>query len=186
MKFAGIALALTLTTTLSVSAQSSLPVSPEAVKLATEPPPTDKTSPAVSQQVTDQLPKYSPAAHEQATANAATPAQEATPNPDILQLKKVTVTPRKRPRLNDDVMMTSKAFNDKLAREKLSSLDRNILNKFTLPSWFGGVSAAERARDEYNRDQRTQMTNDVFGLARVVEVSDPEQAKVLRDALSRP
>ena len=83
-------------------------------------------------------------------------------------------------------MLTSKAYNDKLAKEKLSSLDRNVLNKFTLPSWFGGVSAAERAREERDREQRTQMANDVFGLAKVVEVSDPVQAKALRDAMNRP
>lgn len=110
----------------------------------------------------------------------------ADTDPELLHLKKVTVTPKKRPRLGDDVMMTTKAYNDQLAKEKLSSLDRNFLNKYTFPSWFGGVSAAERARDEKNREQREQMADDVFGLARVVEVNDPAQAKVLRDAVNRP
>jgi hypothetical protein len=191
MKPAGIVLALTLAITLTATAQLSPPPSAEVEKIIAEPTPTPKTSPAVSQQLADKLPKYTPPASEadKPAATAANPAPEAADagaNSDILHLKKVTVTPRKRPRLTDDVMMTTKAYNDKLAKEKLSSLDRNVLNKFTLPSWFGGVSAAERARDERDRDQRAQMANDVFGLAKVVEVTDPEQAKALRDAVNRP
>jgi hypothetical protein len=179
MKSAGFVLALILASSLTAIAQLSPPPSAEAEKLATEPDAPAKLSPTVSKELTDKLPKYTPPAPEKATVAAPT-------DPEVLQLKKVTVTPRKRPRLGDDVMMTTKAYNDKLAKEKLSAFDRNVLNKFTLPSWFGGVSAAERARDEHDRDQRTQMANDVFGLAKVVEVSDPEQAKVLRDAMSRP
>jgi hypothetical protein len=182
MKTAGLLFALTLASTLTAVAQLSPPPSAEAEKIAVDPaaPADGKMSAGVSQQVTDKLPKYA----------AAVPAKPATataaPNPDVLQLPKVTVTPRKRPRLTEDAMMTTKAYNDKLAKEKLSSLDRNVLNKFTLPSWFGGVSAAERARDEHNREQRAQMADDVFGLARVVEVNDPEQAAALRAAASRP
>lgn len=192
MKPAGTVLALMLAITLTATAQLSPPPSAEVEKIIAEPSPTPKISPTVSQQLTDKLPKYSPPAPEAEKAATTAPttalgtADSAAPLPEILQLKKVTVTPRKRPRLTDDVMMTTKAYNDKLAREKLSSLDRNVLNKFTLPSWFGGVSAAERARDERDREQRAQMANDVFGLAKVVEVSDPEQAKALRDAINRP
>jgi hypothetical protein len=190
MKSAGIILTDALATSLTAVAQLSPPPSPEVEKIVNEPAPATKLSPAVSQQLTDKLPKYTPGAPEPeksaATTPSATSTLDAPTDPELLQLKKVTVTPRKRPRLTDDVIMTTKAYNDKLAREKLSSLDRNVLNKFTLPSWFGGVSAAERARDERDREQRTQMANDVFGLAKVVEVSDPEQAKVLRDAMNRP
>ena len=185
MKSAGLIFALTLAATLKATAQLSPPPSAEAVKIATEPAAPTKLSSEVSQQLTDKLPKYAPPAPEQPAAQAPAPSLDAT-NSEVLQLKKITVTPKKRPRIGDDVMMTTKAYNDKLAREKLSSLDRNVLNKFTLPSWFGGVSAAERARDERDREQRAQMANDVFGLAKVVEVTDPAQAKVLRDAMSRP
>ena len=156
MKSAGIILTIALVTSLTTIAQLSPPPSPEAEKIVNEPATATKLSPAVSQQLTDKLPKYTPVAPEpEKTATSASPSPgtlDAPTDPEILQLKKVTVTPRKRPRLTDDVIMSTKAYNDKLAREKLSSLDRNVLNKFTLPSWFGGVSAAERAREERNRE----------------------------------
>lgn len=195
MKSALSALALALAATLTASAQTSPPPSPEVEKIVTEPTTGVKLSPEVSQKLTDKLPKYAPPAAEPEkpattdpiTAPGVAPVDSAVPtDPEVLHLKKVTVTPRKRPRLSDDAIMTTKAYNDKLAKERLSSLDRNVLNKFTLPSWMGGVSAAERAREERNRELRTQTANDVFNLAKVVEVSDPEQAKVLRDAVNRP
>ena len=108
------------------------------------------------------------------------------PDPDVLQLPKMTVTQKKRPRLTDQVMMTNKAFNEKLAKEKLTSVDRDVLNKFTLPAWFGGQSAADRAREDYDREQRAQFVSDVNRMAKVVEQTDPAQAKALRDAVSKP
>lgn len=190
--------ALAIAATLAARAQVSPPPSPEVEKIVNQPATGVKLSPEVSQKLTDKLPKYAPG-EAQPEKQPATPAPEsgtapgvapvdsvAATDPEILHLKKVTVTPRKRPRLTDDTIMTTKAYNDKLAKEKLSSLDRNLLNKFTLPSWFGGVSAAERAREERNRELRTQTADDVFNLAKVVEVNDPEQAKALREAMNRP
>lgn len=187
-------LALTLAATLTASAQVSPPPSPEAEKIVNEPATGVKLSPDVSQKLTDKLPKYSPQpgetekpSTEPANTPGVAPVDAAVPtDPEILHLNKVTVTPRKRPRLTDDAIMTTKAYNDQLAKQKLSSLDRSVLNKFTLPSWFGGVSAAERAREERNRELRTETANDVFNLAKVVEVNDPEQAKALREAMNRP
>jgi hypothetical protein len=186
MKSAGIVFALALATALPATAQISPPPSPEVVKLTTEPVATPKMSAEVSQRLTDQLQKYTPPPPATPAVTAGTPTDSAEPDPNMLQLKKVIVTPRKRPRLTDDVMMTNKAYSDKLAQEKLSSLDRNVLNKFTLPAWFGGVSAAERAREERNRELRAQTATDTVNLAKVVEVNDPEQAKALRDAINRP
>jgi hypothetical protein len=168
-------LALLLVTSLTAVAQVN-PTSPETTEKPAAEAPT-KLSPAVSKVLTEQLPKYSP----------PPPAKpKPAPDPDVLELPKLTITQKKRPRLGEDVILTTKAFNEKLAKEKLSSLDRDFLNRFSLPSWFGGVSAAERAREEYNREKRAQMVEDVFALAKVVEVQDPEQAKALRDAASKP
>ncbi len=199
MKYAGVVLALTLGALLpAVIAQ---PQPDPSARQKEEKSPAEATtaaklSPEVSDKLNGKLPKYDPAATATAekekvaasstSGSSPTGTLDAPTDPEMLHLNKVTVTPRKRPRLGDDVMMNSKAYNDKLAKEKLSSLDRNVLNKFTLPSWFGGVSAAERAREERDREQRTQMANDVSGLAKVVEVTDPAQAKVLRDAINRP
>jgi hypothetical protein len=196
MKYAGAVLALTLGTFFSMAIAEPQPdptARQKEDKSPAEGTTAAKLSPTVSEKLNAQLPKYDPAAADSdktavATAPAVSPAGtlDAPTDPEMLHLKKVTVTPRKRPRLGDDVVMTTKAYNDKLAKEKLSSFDRNVLNKFTLPSWFGGVSAADRAREERDREQRTQMANDVFGLAKVVEVTDPAQAKALRDAMNRP
>ncbi len=175
MKTTGTLLALILTTALPAADQSNAPAPEATPKPAAEAPP--KLPPQVTQVVTDQLPKYVPPA----------PAKpEPAPNPDVMVLPKMTVTQKKRPRLGDNVMMTTKAFNDKLAKEKLSSLDRDFLNRFTLPAWFGGISAAERARAEYDYEKKEELIADVFNLARVVEVEDPAQAKALRDAVSKP
>jgi len=67
-------------------------------------------------------------------------------------------------------MMTNKAFNEKLAKEKLSSFDRDFLNKFTLPSWFGGVSARIAPARVQSR-KYDELTKDVLQMAKVTEWS---------------
>lgn len=196
MKYAGAVFALTLGTFFSTAIAQPQPDPASRQKEDKSPAEATtaaKLSPSVSDKLNAELPRYNPAAADAektaavtAAGNAPAGTLDAPTDPEMLHLKKVTVTPRKRPRLGDDVMMTTKAYNDKLAKEKLSSLDRNVLNKFTLPSWLGGVSAADRAREERDREQRTQMANDVFGLAKVVELTDPAQAQALRDAINRP
>jgi hypothetical protein len=181
VKFSAWLLATTLTAA-AETAPDPAPVTPSTASQPSAPVKATvedqaKLSPEVSQLVTDKLAKYAPA-----PASKPAPA----PNPDVLELPKITVTQKKRPRLGDNVMMTTKAFNDKLAKENLSSFDRNFLNKFSLPDWFGGQSAAARAREEYDRQQHAQLTDDVNALAKVVEVQDPAQAKALRDAINRP
>jgi len=180
MNTAGRFLALILATSLPAVAQVNPPASEPVPVAKPATPATEapaKLSPQVSQELTAQLPKYTP---------PPPPKPAVAPDPDLLELPKVTITQKRRPRLGEDVILTTKAFNEKLAKEKLSSLDRDVLNRFTLPAWFGGVSAAERAREEYNREKRAQMVEDVFALAKVVEVQDPAQAKALRDAATKP
>jgi hypothetical protein len=133
-------------------------------------------SPGLAQELTSILPKYAP------------PPQTTKPAPldaDVLELPKMTIhKPRPRLKLTTDVVMTTQAFNEKLAKENLSSFDRNVLNKFTLPLF--GVSAEQRARDEYERQKRDELARQVSDLAKVTEVVDPAQAKALRDAVSKP
>lgn len=140
----------------------------------------DKPSPQLAQQISSVLPQYAPAAPA-----AATPA---TPDPEVLELPKVTVTQKKRPRLTltDEIMMKGKSFNEQLAKKNSSSLDRDVLNRFTLPSWTGAKSAADRAREEYDLKKKQELTKDVLDLAKVTEVVDPAQAKAMRDAISKP
>jgi hypothetical protein len=174
MKSAGLLFSLLLAITRPTVAQTAAPATPPAAvpaaTSAAEIP--AKLSPGISQMLADNLPKYT------------APVAAKSADPEVLELPKVTVTQKKRPRLNDQVMMTNKAFNEKLAKEQLSSFDRNFLNKFTLPLF--GVSAADRAREEYDRAQREQLQSDVAHLAKVAEQIDPAQAKALRDAAAKP
>lgn len=186
MRTAGQYLAFVLATVLPAATQSTPPAAPvnppatlpsppatdAATKPGTEAP--AKLSPQVAQMLSDQLPKFTP---------PAPPKPEPAPNPDLLVLPKMTVTQKKRPRLGDQVMMTSPAFNDKLAKEMMSAFDRGFLNKY---DWLGPYSAAERAREEYDYQKKEELKADVFNLARVVEQEDPAKAKALRDAVSKP
>ncbi len=171
MKPAGPTLLLLLTAgSLLLRAQSPVvtPTAPEATGL----------SPQITPQVTAALPTYAPPL----AATEITPAN--VPNPDVIELPKMKVQQKKRPRLTPEVMMTTKAFNEQLAHDKLSSFDRNVLNRYTLPLF--GTSAADRAREEYERNKREQLADDVLHLAKISEVVDPAQAKALRDAVNKP
>jgi hypothetical protein len=110
---------------------------------------------------------------------------DTTPPPDgeVLELPKMTVKqqPRPRPRLGDSKILGPKAFNDELAKKNFTALDR-ALNKFSL----GGQSAAERAREEYNAQQKRQFLDDVLTISRAAEATDPANAKALREAASKP
>lgn len=134
-------------------------------------------SPELAKQLSSVLPKYVP---------LAAPVAAKPVDPDMIELPKMTITQKKRPRLTltEEVMMTPKGFNEKLAKENIGSFDRDFLNKFTLP--FFGVSAEARAREEYDRKKRDELAADVLNLAKVAEVVDPEQAKAMRDAVNKP
>lgn len=131
----------------------------------------------VAKQLASTLPGYAP-------PPAAKPAE--TPNPDVLELPKMTVKQRPRPRLGQSDILGPKAFNEELAKKNLSAFDRSVLNKFTLPSWLGGISAAERAREEYNIAQKRQFMSDVLTIAKAAELVDPANAKALREAAAKP
>jgi hypothetical protein len=134
-----------------------------------------KLSTETSKLVTAGLPKFNP--------NQPPPQPKHQPNPDVLELDKMTITQRPRPRLDPQVVMSRNDFNETLAKQRLSHLDRNGLNKFTLPLF--GRSAAERAREEYDREKNATMRTDVLSLAKAVEVENPEQAAELRKAVNR-
>ena len=184
MKTAGPIFAILVALTQTLAAQTTDPVPVAAPTATTAAPATDapKLSAEVSQVLTEKLPKYAPPALEPPKLDIPGPVTD----PDVLELPKVTVTQKKRPRLTDQVMMTTNAFNEKLAKEKLSSFDRNFLNKFSLPAWFSGQSAEQRAREEFRLKKNDELAKSVLELAKVTDVVDPEQAKALRDAVSKP
>jgi hypothetical protein len=101
----------------------------------------------------------------------------------VLELPKMTVKqqPKSRPRLGDHTILGPKAMNEALAKKNMTGLDRG-LNKFSL----GGQSAAERAREDYNIQQKRQFLDDVLTISKAAEQTDPANAKALREAAGKP
>lgn len=150
---------------------AAAPPSPTAAPVFKIP---DAPAPTGQQQVNDSLPKYDPAASKESGTNN-------TPSPDAIELPKMKVSPKPRPRLTPDIVVTNKGLDD-----KVNPLDGKLLNKFTLPGWMGGVSAAERAREEQQRQKKEELKQDVNTMAKALETVDPAQAKALRDAAGKP
>jgi hypothetical protein len=169
------ALLLTLCLATVLHAEEPAAVTPPAPPAAPvfKIPTTPGISPA-QQQVNDTLPKYDAAAPKESGTNN-------TPSPDAIELPKMKVTPKQRPRLTPDLVVTNKGLED-----KAGALDGKLLNKFTLPGWMGGQTAAERAREEQRLKQKEELTQDVNTIAKAVEAVDPAQAKALRDAVAKP
>lgn len=117
-----------------------------------------------------------------ATTDEAKPVPAA--DAEVLELPKITVKQRPRPRLGQIEIMGPKALSEDLARKNLSKFDTSFLNRFTLP--FIGQSAAERAREDYNIAQKQQFLSDVLTIAKAAEATDPANAKALRDAATKP
>ena len=104
-------------------------------------------------------------------------------DPDVLELPKMVVKQKPRPRLTPEIMVTRKAFGEDLARQKFSTLDQ-VLNKFTLPLF--GTSMAQRALEDFDREKKEQLNKDVSNIAKALETVDPTEAKSLKEAAGRP
>lgn len=140
---------------------------------ATEQPPAQ----SAREQLAATLPKYEPAPPPE-------PKKLDQPaDPDVLELPKMTVKQKPRPRLNTDIVYTRHNLGDKLAKEKFSELDR-VLNSFTIPLFGAGM--AERALEEHEREKKKQLNLDVQNISNALEQSDPAEAKALKEAVSKP
>jgi len=104
-------------------------------------------------------------------------------DPDVLVLPTMKVKQKPRPRLNADIVYAPKDLGNLLAKQKYSQLDQ-ALNKFTLPLF--GRSIAERALEEHQREKKQALTADVANLSRVLEQTDPNEAKALQKAVTMP
>jgi hypothetical protein len=190
------ALPLALFATVSAVAQAPAPAAVPA------PAPNATLSTEVQKELAESLPQRTPVSADKLAdirqqsidrAPASQLAAENTPaDSEVVELPKMTVKqqPKPRPRLNaadtKAIMLGPKAFNEELAKKNLSALDRSVLNKFTLPSWLGGVSAADRAREDYNIQQKRQFLDDVMTISRAAEQADPANAQALREAAGKP
>jgi hypothetical protein len=166
-----------LVASLSVTARAADSTVPPAPALP-QPPATTAEAPATPrEQLAATLPKYDPPPPEQ-------PKQlDKVADPDVLELPKMTVKQKPRPRLNADIVYSRQNLGDKLAKEKFSDLDR-ALNKFTLPLFGAGM--AERALEEHEREKKEQLNLDVLNLSKALEQADPAEAKALKDAAGKP
>ncbi len=124
-----------------------------------------------------------PAAQVPFTPLANGKVDDKPADPDVMELPKMVVKQKPRPRLTPEIMVTRKAFGEDLARQKFSALDQ-ALNKFTLPLF--GTSLAERALEDYEREKKEQLNADVQNMAKALDTTDPEAAKSLRAAAARP
>jgi len=153
-------------------------------------------SAATSDKIMAALPKYDP-------APAAAPATPAEPKPgdpvkpvtpediaraanpdnaDMLVLPKMVVKQKPRPRLTPNTVLSKQDLGAAFAKQNYSQLDQ-ALNKFTLPLF--GTSLEARAYEDYQRQKKEQMQQDINSLAKAVEQTDPAEAKALRDAVSK-
>lgn len=185
--------AITLALFATVSAFAQTAPAPEPAPVA----PPSPLSAEVAKNLNASLPKSIPAKPTAAAiadirqqsidrAPASQLGQDNIPaDSEVLELPKMTVKqqPRPRPRLGDHTILGPKAFNDELVKKNFTTLDR-ALNKFTLPLF--GTGAAERAREDYNLDQKRQFMDDVLTIAKAAEQTDPEAAKALREAAAKP
>lgn len=140
---------------------------------ATPPVETKKTDPAVTPYVF-QVP-FTPLANAKGDDKLVDPA--------VLELPKMVVKQKPRPRLTPEIMVTRKAFGEQLVKEKMTGLDQ-ALNKFTIPLFGAGI--AERALEDHEREKKEQLALDVLTISKALEQADPTEAKSLKDAAAKP
>ena len=140
---------------------------------ATPPAETPKADPAAT-------PPVAPAPF---TPLASAKGDDKLVDPAVLELPKMVVKQKPRPRLTPEIMVTRKAFGEQLAKEKFSGLDQ-ALNKFTIPLFGAGI--AERALEEHEREKKEQLAQDTAVISKALESVDPTEAKSLKDASTKP
>lgn len=104
-------------------------------------------------------------------------------DPAVLELPKMVVKQKPRPRLTPEIMVTRKAFGEQLVKEKMTGLDQ-ALNKFTIPLFGAGI--AERALEDHEREKKEQLAKDTAVISKALESVDPTEAKSLKDAAAKP
>lgn len=110
-------------------------------------------------------------------------ADDKLVDPNVLELPKMVVKQKPRPRLTPEIMVTRKAFGEQLVKEKMTGLDQ-ALNKFTIPLFGAGI--AERALEDHEREKKEQLAQDTAVIAKALESVDPNEAKSLKDAATKP
>lgn len=130
------------------------------------------TSARLSAEIRAGLPAYTPPPTKPRNA----PAAATTPDPDVLELPKLTVREKAQQRIMPNDLMTPRALNKKFAadyKRSLKGLDA-VLNSFSIP--LISPSLAARGRAQY----RAQQYRDMFSTIDAIGMIDPGQAAELR------
>lgn len=162
-----------------------LPVLLATLPVLADPPPAEPTPAAA---VREKLPDYSPAEHERAVAEAEALAQAraaaraaADADPDLVILPDMTVMEKQQLRMAEESLYRKGAYDKELVKRELSALDRNFLNRFTIP--LIGVSNEARAREAYLARKNAEFQDRMARLNRLVAQLDEHEAREFRDTL---
>ena len=144
--------------------------------------------PTPREAVREKLPSYSPAEHdravaeEEARAKARAAAQAAAAaDPDLVILPDMTVIEKQQLRMAEESLYRKGAYDKELVKRELSELDRNFLNRFTIP--FIGTSNEARAREAYLARKNAEQQERLARLNRLVARLDKHEAREFRDVL---
>jgi hypothetical protein len=127
------------------------------------------------------LPHYTPTIAGRPDPGKARP-RALSRSPNVALSPRATVQERILRRMKADAFYEQGVFDRELVKRELSVLDRYFLNRFTLPLF--GVSQETRARQAYLERQHRQFRNEVNAFARVVALTNPQEAASLRACLA--
>ena len=126
------------------------------------------------------LPLYFSTEHPRARVPEV--AVTADPNPTgILAPPSLTVQAHTLRRLREDSLYRQGAYDRELVKRELPAFDRCVLNRFTLPLF--GIGNEARARQAYFDRTNREFHWQVDDLARVVQLTNPNEAAALRGSL---
>ncbi len=144
-----------------------------------KPLPRPRLSAQVIAQITGDIPPWKP---------QPKPAPPPPPDPDVVQMKPVIVQGQRLPRIDRTEWLTPRGRELLLSKEYLSSLDRDFLNRYTLP--IVGVSKEARARMMYEEDKRLRDMKWMSDQIDLAKKTDPAAARELQqisnDTFTRP
>lgn len=155
--------------------------------------PTSHISSSLASTIQASLPKYQPPPPppppepdehvELASPDGATEGMEAEavdqPKNKIIRLPRYVVEADRPPVFKESEIHTKSGLGKLAAARYLSSLDRNVLNRFTLP--IIGITPEQRALMMYQEDERLQNISDINNSARsALLAGDKKESEALK------
>ena len=166
----------------SATAPAADPTAPAAPAAETATPPAEEARPApkprprLSANITNQIAGALPAWKQ--PPPGARPKAPPPPNaPDVVRMAPVIVDAYRIPSAAEKEWMTTRARDFALMTRYLSSFDRNLLNRFTIP--IIGISNEARARMMYEEDKRLEDLKWINDQIDQLKAVDPKAAKDL-------